>query len=336
MKKVLFSLVLAATAASLSASPVDMMIGARGYGFGGAYGALADEPSAAYWNPSRLSYVDHVSVLASNWILQDVEGMNVNYVSVAIPLKFVGTLSGSWLLNHATLEYGKEDASGNLMMVENTASENVFSLSLGRALFDELLFLTKPSIGFSINRYAFNTDEDNGAGLGFDVALSTEFPMGFSLGFTARTLGAEVMGYKVDPELRLGLGYSNTFNDMHRVTVGLDGVHKMNRDYTDENTLEPARSNVKTFGGLEYAILMGDLEAAVRGGANAMVLHSTSKNYNFSAGAGFKYLGYALQYAFMGSTDRDLALGYGHRISLCVQLDKLYPGQEDFGGSGEE
>lgn len=310
---------------NISASPVDMMIGARGYGFGGAYVALADDPSAAYWNPARLSYVNNVSLMESNWILQDVEGMNVNYTSFAMPLKHVGTMSGSWLLNHATLEYGEFDANGNVRISSNSANENTFSLAMGRQLFEELLFFKRPTVGFTVNRFSFQTETEDGAGLGFDVGISTEFPYGFSLGFTARNLGAEVMGYKIDPELRWGIGYSQVFNEMHRVTVGVDGAYKMHRDYEDEKTLEPAGNNIKGFAGLEYAIIIGDLEAAIRGGGNGMALHNTIENYSFTGGCGFKWLGYSLQYAFMGVTDRDVALGYGHRISLILQLKRLYP-----------
>ncbi|MBD3321570.1 MAG: PorV/PorQ family protein [Chitinivibrionales bacterium] len=329
-KQITLIIILCAMTYTVMSSPVDMMIGARGYGMGGAYVAVADDPSAAYWNPSRLSYVERMSIMDCNWILQDVEGMNVNYVNVAVPIKYAGTIAGSWLLNHATLEHGELDSDGNVSMVSNPANEHTFSLSLGRKLWDELLILRNTSLGFSINRYAFNTEEENGAGLGFDLGISTEFPYGFSIGFTARTLGAEVMGYKIDPEFRLGIGYTTTINEMHRISVGVDGTNKLNRDYESIATLEPARVNIKGFGGIEYALLFDEqnIEIAVRGGGNGMALHNTLKNYTFTGGAGFKWLGYSVQYAFVGATDRDAALGYGHRIALTIQLDKLYPGQK--------
>ncbi|MBN1576062.1 MAG: hypothetical protein JW913_05895 [Chitinispirillaceae bacterium] len=309
-------------------SPVDMMIGARGYGLGGAYVALANDPSAAYWNPSRLSQVRHISLMNSNWILQDVEGMNVNYANLTVPIKYVGTISGGWLINHASLEYGVLNDDNTVIMKSNSANEHRFSLSLGRQLFDELLIFRRTSVGLSINRYSFTTEFGNGAGLGFDVGVSTEFPYGLSFGFIARTLGAEFMGYLLDPELRWGIGYSQVIKEMHRITAGVDGLYKMNRDYQDEKSLEPARNNIKGFAGLEYALLNNGFEFAVRGGGNGMAWHNTLHNYTFTAGCGFKWLGYSLQYAFVGATDRDAALGYGHRISLILELDRLYLGQK--------
>ncbi|MBN1604545.1 MAG: PorV/PorQ family protein [Chitinispirillaceae bacterium] len=326
-KSILSTTLLLCIIKMISASPVDMMIGARGYGFGGAYSAIVNDPSASYWNPSRLSHIDHISLMESNWILQDVQGMNVNYVSFAMPLKHVGTISGSWLLNHANLEFGEFNEDGTLKTFSNSANENTFSIAMGRQLFEKFLFLQKFSIGFTINRFTFNTNSEDGAGSGFDLGMSTEFPLGFSLGFTARNMGAEIMGYKLDPSLRLGLGYSKRFKEMHRITVGLDGEYIMNRDYSDKVTQEPARNNIKGFGGVEYSLVFSDFEIALRGGGYGMALHNTIGNYSFSGGFGFTWLGYSLQYAFMGATDRDASLGYGHRICLVLQLDRLFKDQ---------
>jgi len=310
------TVVIVAVAALVDASPVDLMIGARGYGMGGGYVAVVDDPSAAYWNPSALSRVEELSLMESNWILQDVEGLNINYASLAVPIENIGTVSGSWLAAFASLEEGSEAES-------NHAGEHTFSLSIGRALWDELLIFRETSVGFSINRYSFLTSEGNGSGLGFDVGLQTGFPYGLSLGFTARTLATDVMGDKVDPELRLGVGYRRTFSEMHRLTVDVDGAWKRHRDYQDAETFEPAGNNMKAFGGLEYALLIQDWEIAVRGGGNGMMLYNTRETYGYAAGLGVKYLGYSVQYAFRGDTDPDATLGYGHRVDLILQLMKL-------------
>ncbi len=309
---------------TVSASPVDIMIGSRGFGMGGAYVALADDPSAAYWNPAGLSQVNEISIMESNWIFQDVEGININYVTIAIPVKYVGTVSGSWLLTHATLEEGW-DYDTNEPANSESANENSFSLSIGRQLWEKLAIFEKTSLGFSINRYTFktkDTDDDNGAGLGFDLGLLTYFPYGFSFGLNARTLGADMMGYKIDPEIRLGIGYSILIRDIHRITASIDGSFKKNRDYSNEASLEPARTNQKGYGGLEYAVLFNDFEIAVRGGANTMRYNSID-TYSFAVGGGFKYRSYSLQYALRGDTNGDVSLGYGHRISIILGFGDL-------------
>jgi hypothetical protein len=322
MKKTLLSLALLLCAlGSTTASPVDVMIGSRGYGMGGAYTAIADDPSAAYWNPAGLSQVRALSLMESNWIMQQVEGLNINYASLAIPVKNIGTICGSWLFSHATLEEGWDYTSGSSASTAS-ANEHTFSLSLGRTLLSDVLIFKRVSLGFSINRHTFDTDDGDGAGLGFDLGLQTLFPYGVAFGMTARSLGTDMMGYKIDPEIRTGLGYGVTIKEMHRITAEFDGSYKMNRDYTDETSLEPARNNIKGFGGCEYAILLNGLEIAVRGGGNKMVF-ATSDNIGYAAGIGVKYTGYSLQYGFKGDTDDEAGLGYGHRVTLVVELGQL-------------
>ena len=333
MKNKFYLAALILFAVNVYSSPVDIMIGSRGYGMGGAYVAIANDPSAAYWNPAGLSQVNEISIMESNWIFQSVDNINVNYVNVAIPLKHVGTVSGSWLLTHATLEEGW-DYTTNTPKSSESANEHTFSLSIGRQLWDKLLIFEKTSLGFSINRHAFTTDEGNGAGLGFDIGFLTYFPHGFSLGFIARSLGTDVMGYKIDPELRFGIGYSILIRNMHRITVDIDGSLKENRDYTSESSLEPAKNNLKGYGGIEYAILLKDFEIAFRGGSNGS-RYNSSDTYVFAFGAGCKFRSYSLQYAFKGDTNNEVSLGYGHRISIIIGLSDLIKKKDKSDKKGE-
>ncbi len=318
MKKILtaITIILLITTAGYS-SVVDIMIGSRGAGLGGAYAALVNDPSAAYWNPAGLAMVENISIMESNWILADVEGLNVNYVTASLPIKNVGTVSGSWLLRHATLEQWEGDD-----IVSQTGNEHSFTLSMARKLWDELAIFKNTSLGFSLNRHVFKSDEIDGAGLGFDVGIQTGLPVGFSFAFVARSLGSETMDKKNDPELRWGLGMEQTLKDMHRITLGIDASLKLNRDYESQSKLEGAQRNLKGYGGLEYAVLLEDLEIGVRGGFNAS-RYSSLDSYGFSVGAGLKYKTYSIQYAFLGGTDREAALGIGHRISLIVGFNKI-------------
>lgn len=305
-------------AAVVHASPVDIMIGARGFGLGGAYVALAADASAAYWNPAGLAEVDGVTLMESNWILPDIDGLNINYATVAVPIKYVGTVSAGWLYQYAKLE--QLDQSGQIE--ENSAGEHAFSISWGRRLWDELAIFKNTSIGLTINRYTFLTEEEDGAGLGFDIGARTEFPGGVSIAVTGRTLGAEVMGARIDPELRFGIAWSYLFADMHRVSLAADGTYKRNRDYVNLGSLEPATNNLRAYGGLEYALVINDIELALRGGFNAPY-HSTLDSYGYAAGAGFRFLGYEVQYAFKGNTDAEATLGYSHRVDLFINFMQL-------------
>jgi len=204
-------------AAAIKASPVDIMAGARGYGLGGAYTAIATDPSAAYWNPAGLAMIPRISIMESNWVLQEVTGLNINYVSVALPVEHVGTISGSWLAMFASLE--QMGAGGETET--NLAGEHTFSLSIGRRLWEKLLAFENTSLGITINRHTIQTPAANGAGLGFDIGFMTSFPYGIHLGIVGRSIGTDIMGDKINPQVRFGLGWSEVFQDMHKVTIAV-------------------------------------------------------------------------------------------------------------------
>jgi hypothetical protein len=315
-----------AVTVQMTAASVDMMIGARGMGFGGAYVALVNDPSAAYWNPAALSRVADISVMESNWIFQDMASdLNVNYATCAFPIPYVGTVSGSWLLQHAVLESGYESAPNTVVYSKKNAGLNTFSLSIGRALWKDLWIFSNTSLGFSINREWFTSDgtadeRADGMGLGFDLGLHTQLPLGFTFGLVGRNLASDMMGLANDPELRFGIGYENLINDRHKISLEADGLWEQNRDYT--NNGDEALNNMKWFGGLEYALVFPDWEIALRGGGNG-ILYNSRNSYGYSAGLGVRFQGYALQYAFTGANDPTVTLGYQHRIDLVIDLSRL-------------
>jgi hypothetical protein len=253
--------------------------------------------------------------MESNWIMQEVTGLNINYATFAMPLKNVGTVSGSWLYRYASLEEGPN-------AVSHSAGEHTFSLSMARRLWDKLYVFEKTAVGFSVNRHAFYSASGDGSGLGFDLGLRTEFPYGISFALVGRNLATDMMGETIDPEVRMGLGYVITLKAMHRITAAVDGLYLMNRDYQDVSTLEPGRHNLKGFGGIEYALLIKGWEIALRGGGNGGLFNST-ENYSYAAGMGLVYKAYSFQYAFKGDTEPEAGLGFSHRVDLILELNRL-------------
>lgn len=68
-------------------------VGPRAAAMGGAYVAIADDPTAMYWNPAGLDRINSNSVIFShtNWLAET----NMNYLGVAIPLGQYGTFGVS-------------------------------------------------------------------------------------------------------------------------------------------------------------------------------------------------------------------------------------------------
>jgi hypothetical protein len=321
-KRISLLLLICITGISLGA-PVDLMIGARGFAMGGAYSAISDDASSGYWNPAGLSQIVNPTIMESNWIFQNISGLNVNYVSCALPIQYVGTVSAGWLMQRADLEYGSTDDAGILQTKENSAYENTFSFSVGRQLWDKFAIFELTSLGLSFNRTTFRTADGNGAGIGFDIALKTRLPYGFSFSVVGRNIGADMMGEKIDPSLRFGLGYQVLIKKLQRITIDIDGEYLMNRDYKESSSLDPAQNNIKAFGGFEYALLLNGWEIALRGGSNRLIYTSFKSTYEINAGLGIKYLGYSINYAFDGNTDKSVGLGYSHRIDFQIDLKHL-------------
>ncbi len=301
----------------IHAKPLDLQMGSRGFGMGGAFVAIADDATATYWNPAGLPQLNSLTFSETNWLLQDIPGLNVNYFTGAIPISQVGTISGGWLLQYANLEQGEP---GTALHTSSDWYEHAFSLAAGRELWKKLWIFENTSLGFSLDRYVLNSGELNGAGTGFDLGFLTRFPYGVRFGFTARSLGADMMGDKIDPEYRMGLGYVWEGQQRHKVTVDFDLASKENVEY--QNSTDPVARNYKGFLGAEYAFHRELWSVALRAGANSIFLNSRDVTA-YTGGIGIGFRGVAVEYAYQYNTDPDLSLGQSHRFTLELRLGDL-------------
>jgi len=92
---------------SLQADFIGMNWGARPMALGEAYVALADDPSAVFWNPAGLSYINCYSVLASHQNLYGIGDLYNEMVALSIPLKSV-RLGLGWTQINLLDEYSEQ------------------------------------------------------------------------------------------------------------------------------------------------------------------------------------------------------------------------------------
>ncbi len=73
---------------------LEIGVGARAIGMGGAFVALANDASTMYWNPGGLAKLKTSSVLLehSNWLA----GINFDYANIILQLGELGTIGGSF------------------------------------------------------------------------------------------------------------------------------------------------------------------------------------------------------------------------------------------------
>lgn len=306
-----------ALAAITYAKPVDLQMGSRGFSMGGAYVAIADDASSTYWNPAGLARLGSLTLSETNWMLQDVSDVNVNYFAGGIPISDVGTVAGSWLLQYAGLEQGEP---GTALHTRSDWYEHHFSLAAARELWDKLWIFEHTAVGFSLNRYVLNSGELNGAGTGFDLGFQTRFPHGLSLGVVMRSLGADMMGEKVEPEYRAGVGYTWSRGERHRIALDMDMATKDGVEYSDG--VDGVETNYKAFLGGEYLLRQEEWAAALRAGLNNSLINSRDA-LAWSLGAGIGYRGFMVDYAFQRHSDAELSLGQSHRVTIEVRLGEF-------------
>ena len=133
---------------------IDLQLGARPQGMGGAFIALANDANAVYWNPAGLCQLTNGEVTFMHWSFAEISQIMVDYLSFAYPVN-KGALGFSWIRQGAELEEGPLNTT-------STMSENNFMLSYG------MMISPRFSVGLSLNRLVINSKIGNGAGIGFE------------------------------------------------------------------------------------------------------------------------------------------------------------------------
>jgi hypothetical protein len=301
----------------VAAKPLDLSLGARPAGMGGAFTAISDDVNSPYWNPSGIAGIDALEIGITNQINPEFLGANYNLVSGVFPVKGAFGIGFSWLMQNASLEEGDPDNA--LEYREDYWREHHFSLSFAYELWKSLLIFRETSVGVNLNRYSYSTENYHGAGVGFDAALKTNLPYGISLGIVARSIAADIEGEMFEPEYRLGLGYTKTFKAMHKLVVASDAAMKKDIEYSDSENMTAREYNVKLFEGVEYSLLMvKDFIPSIRVGANMSPMSDRDGGFyaNATGGIGLVYKNYRLDYAVKYNTTADYGLGMFHQVSF--------------------
>lgn len=143
-----FALVLAASLAGaparaeqnpgITAAPIlQMPVGARAVGMGGAFTGVSDDASALYHNPAGLSNLTHREV--SFMYLKAFSDQSVEYIAAATPLQmpgFIGdgyTAVGTSVLfaQNGTIEVNRTNASGQLIGSQSLSAGSDFVATFG-------------------------------------------------------------------------------------------------------------------------------------------------------------------------------------------------------------
>lgn len=277
--------------AAETASFLDIGVGARALGMGGAYTALADDVNALYWNPAGLSKLEKREFTASH--AEMFESTRLDFLAYAHP-----TSQGTFAAGLTYLSQGKLDGRDSLGRRTPGYDASDAALSLGYARKLEIADL---GATFKYLRSHIGSTEAQGAAL--DVGAKRAFDR-VSVGAALRNLGPglKFQDQRNDLPLRLALGAAYKFAGGHAAAVEL--VNGPRGAGTDGS-----------FGGEFQAVKNLCLRAgyttqtAITGGSGFDVARG------LTMGLGFRNDKWSLDYAVLPSGE----LGRSHRFSLAMR-----------------
>jgi hypothetical protein len=158
-------------------------VGARALALGGAFVALADDPSAGYWNPAGLAQIHQVQIMASYYRMPSER--THYFASGVLPVGRVSSIGVSWI----SLGISEVEArSGNTATPDYLFGNNASALMLSAAR-QINSFL---SLGLNAKLLSQSLDRASAFGLGFDAALFVYPARYLKLGLAAQDLGAKL------------------------------------------------------------------------------------------------------------------------------------------------
>lgn len=164
---------------------LEIGVGARAEALGGAFVAVADDPSALYWNPAGITNIPAVSVQASKaeWFVDT----NFNVVDLIVPLPMASSAIG---VHVAMLDYGtnpvrtvfRPEGTGE----EYTANDFVAGVYWALAITDRV------SVGLGGKYFQQTIWHTKGSTVGIDLSILFETPLkGLKIGGTISNLGPQ-------------------------------------------------------------------------------------------------------------------------------------------------
>jgi hypothetical protein len=304
---------------NIFAKPIDLMLGARPQGMGGAFTGIADDANAPYWNPAGMALINTMEFGVSNQINQSLSAVNINLCSGVVPVKNIGTVGFYWQMLNSSLEEG---TLGDPLAPyrKDFWHEQIFAVSLAKKIWQDLWIFKSGSLGANLDIYNYATKDFGSTGFGLDAGLLTELPYNIRLGLMGRSLVSRLEGESYPAEFRVGAGYNLKINEVSGLAVASDVLFKKDVEYSSADTLNPVATNLKFFEGLEYSRRFAGFTTAIRGGCNFVAIQGRADfPLNINVGLGLGYKNYQLDYAFMFQTS-DNTIGPAHHLGVSFKL----------------
>lgn len=282
-----------------TASFLKIAIGAKNIAMGET-GATSDDVNAIYWNPAGLNYVSskEISLMHAIWF----EDISYEYLAYCHPTE-IGTFGVGLNYLHMTA-IDKYDEYDNLLNETYKPSDMAGTISYARKVKDI-------PIGINIKYISSNLDDEIGTAFAVDVGgiydklkIKNEK---LKIGLVLQNLGTKMKFIDEGDPLPLNIKLGCSYNILRRVNSATALALDINK---------PIDNDVRVNFGTEYSRRFGENILL----AGRVGYKTNTKGYEavdgLSAGFGFSFKDYALDYAFVPYGD----LGDTHRISVIAKL----------------
>ncbi len=302
MKRTAIAIILAAGIGM--ANPVELGVGARAQGMGGAFMGISDDATAIYWNPAGLSTIKSTQINLNHWMFQDIKDVMIEYAGFAHTMELVeGNKLGiglGMLSKWASLEEGNPDYG---LSRKTIFSDNTLQVSAGAYILSYL------QVGLTLDRYWVTSDIGGKSGLGFDLGLKGEIygteQYHVYYGAIFRNLMAGMGDEKYTPTGRIGFAVYGVPLVENGKTI--DHYVKVAVDVAEKDDINGKKGmNFHYYAGLEITPVK---YVSIRAGYNDV--------YQYSGGIGARYDHFELNYAYSGGNN---IFGDAHRIGMAYNF----------------
>jgi len=290
-------------------------IGTRAMGMNGAFSAVSDDSSSAYWNPAGLTSAWHKELSFTRANLYDLDLITSNTLNISAPETTGGAMSFSWTRLQFDFESWNEEVfllsyAKTLVGASQSSSRghSGFNLSLGATLkylrqaSDLELLPSVSSEGEGIDEGQIIAPvfcKAKGMGLDFGIIARIGAKDGrnrFTVGIAIQDLPTVIKWNSGDLETQENLPYRYkvgfSFEPLPRLTAAFDLVGEQNVNLKEVHF------------GIEHWIFavnrsfpISEKNLAIRGGVAKQL--SSSKRMTFAGGVGIRWASWQLDYAYL-------------------------------------
>jgi hypothetical protein len=285
-------------AGTTAASFLEIGVGSRAVALGETYVAIAEGPTAAYWNPAGLGWIrrPEVSVMHMDWVA-DIDMQNVAF---ALPLPNEFTL-GFMLTNLGV----PEDKIRTVDDPEGLSGEVFDANSIALAVHASRQFTDRFSVGLGVKYINESILNESASALALDmgVLVKTGFLNNMTLGMSISNFGSELQfsGEDLDRTIadrediggtnqnipaefttgsfalplifRMGVAMNVIETNAQKLLVSVEGLHPNNTSEYVNIGGEYVITRFRKFG-----------EFAVRGGYNALFMEDSQQGLHLGGG----------------------------------------------------